>query len=173
MGYCSKCGAPQEDGVKFCTSCGAPVNSGNAGAGPQQANVQPNAPVSPARGISFGQRNIAVAIILSIVTCGIYGIYWLIKIVDELNEAAGEPTATSGGVVFLLSIVTCGIYLLYWFYKAGERLNAAKSTRGLPIDSNAGIVYLILGLVGFSIISYALIQSELNKIAAYHGASAA
>ena len=29
------------------------------------------------------QRNIAVCIILSIVTCGIYGIYWLICLNDD------------------------------------------------------------------------------------------
>ena len=35
------------------------------------------------------QRNIAVAIILTIVTCGIYGIYWFVKLTDEMNYASG------------------------------------------------------------------------------------
>ena len=124
-------------------------------------------------GISFGQRSIALAIILSIFTLGIYSIYWLVKMADEINEAAGEPNATSGGMVALLSIVTCGIYQYIWLYKSGERLNNAKGMRGLPIDSSAGVIYLVLALFGLSIVSYALIQSELNKIAAYHGAPAA
>lgn len=194
MAFCTNCGSSVPDGTKFCPNCGAQVgaannnaNSANPGAGQQNFNGangpqggpqfagQPygGQPNGQPRGISFGQRNIAVAIILSIVTCGIYGIYWIIKLVDETNEAAGEPNATSGGMVFLLSLVTCDIYLLVWLYKAGERLNNAKRSRGLPADSNSGVIYLVLAIFGFGIVSYALIQNELNKIAAYHGAPAA
>ena len=37
-------------------------------------------------------RNIALCIILSIITFGIYGIYWMIKINDEVNTLAGETS---------------------------------------------------------------------------------
>lgn len=111
------------------------------------------------------EKNIATCIILSIVTCGIYGLYWLVCMVNDLNVVAETPEDTSGGMVLLLSIVTCGIYELYWLYKAGEKLNAAKQKHGLSVDSNSGIIYLILGIFGFAIVSWALIQSELNKMA--------
>ena len=111
------------------------------------------------------ERNIVTCIILSIITCGIYGIYWEICLVNDLNVAADTPNDTSGGMVFLLSIITCGIYLLYWMYKAGEK---AQAKRGLPSDANSGILYLVLSLVGFSIVSYCLIQNELNKMATPH-----
>lgn len=61
-------------------------------------------------------------------------------------------------MVFLFSIITCGIYGLYWLYKMGERCDRIKGMNG-----SSGILYLILGLVGFSIISYCLIQDTLNK----------
>ena len=60
------------------------------------------------------RRSIPLAIIFTIITCGIYGIYWMIKLNDEVNYLSGETQATSGVVVFLLGIVTCGIYLFYW-----------------------------------------------------------
>lgn len=82
----------------------------------------------------------------------------MIKLNDEVNTVAGEPQATSGGMVFLFSIITCGIYGLYWLYKMGERCDRIKGMNG-----SSGILYLILGLVGFSIISYCLIQDTLNK----------
>lgn len=110
-------------------------------------------------------RNIAVCIILSIITCGIYGIYWLICMVNDLNVAADTPNDTSGGVVFLLSIITCNIYFWYWCYKAGEKVQLAQQKRGLPSDSNSGVLYLILSIFGLSIVTYCLIQSELNKMA--------
>ena len=61
-------------------------------------------------------------------------------------------------IVFLLTFVTCGIYGLYWLYKMGERCDRIKRIQG-----NSNILYLILGLVGFSIISYCLIQDTINK----------
>lgn len=113
--------------------------------------------------IMVQQRNIAVCIILSIVTCGLYGIYWFIVLSDDANTASGTQ-GTSGGMAFLFTLITCGIYGLYWMYKQGEKIDYAKSQRGIP-SSNSGVLYLILGIIGLSIISYALMQNELNKLA--------
>lgn len=110
------------------------------------------------------QRSVGIAILLSIITCGIYGIYWLIMLNDETNYVSGhQQDGTSGGVVFLLTLVTCGIYGYYWCYKQGEKLNEAKMQRGI-VDSSASVLYLILSIFGLSIVSYALMQSELNKM---------
>ena len=108
------------------------------------------------------QRSIPICIILSIVTCGIYGIYWFVVLTDDVNAVAGDTQAPSGVVCFLLSLVTCGIYGLYWNYKQGEKLDYVKTSQGYP-SSNSGILYLILSLIGLSIVSYALMQNELNK----------
>lgn len=107
----------------------------------------------------IGQRNIVLAIILSFVTCGIYQIYWMIKINDEVNLLASEPDAPSGVIVFLLSLVTCGIYGLFWMYKMGERCDRIKGSVG----GSSAILYLILGVLGLGIVNYCLIQDTLNK----------
>lgn len=109
------------------------------------------------------ERSIPMCIILSIVTCGLYGLYWFICLVDDTNVAAAEP-GRSGGMVLLLSIITCSIYLLFWTYCQGEKLDRAKERHGLPI-SNSGIAYLLLSIFGLSIVAYALMQNELNKMA--------
>ena len=105
------------------------------------------------------ERNIAVSIVLSIITCGIYGIYWFVVLTNETNEAAGVQ-GTSGGVAFLLTLITCGIYGIYWAYKQGEKLDQATGK-----SSSNSILYLVLELIGLGIIAYALMQNELNKIA--------
>lgn len=110
------------------------------------------------------ERNIAVSIILSLVTCGIYGIYWFISLTDEARVASGDESAPSGGIAFLLVIVTCGIYAIYWAYKVGKTMSIAKEKHGLPADDNA-VLYLILNLIGFGIIVYALVQNDLNQLA--------
>ena len=121
-------------------------------------------------GIIFGQRNVLVCVLLTFITCGFYGLYWMIKVADEVREGSGDASAPSGGMVIVLSLVTCGIYSFIWLYKCGERINTAKAMRNLPTDSNAGLIYLLLAIFGLSIVSIALLQGELNKVAAFDGA---
>lgn len=109
------------------------------------------------------QKNIALCIVLSLVTCGIYGIYWFITLTNDLNTATGEE-GTSGGVAFLLSLVTCSIYMYYWAFKCGEKVDKIRQQNGEAGGSN-GVLYLILCLFGLGIVTYALVQSELNKVA--------
>lgn len=115
----------------------------------------------------FPKRNIATCIILSIVTCGIYGIYWFICLVNDCNAASNEVNDTSGGMVFLLGIVTCGIYTLYWLYKAGGKLAKANRIRNRQNITNNGVLYLILAIFQLSIVSFCLIQNELNTLNEY------
>ena len=110
------------------------------------------------------KRSIALYIVLSVVTCGIYGIYWFICLNDETNKVSNEQNPTSSGIAILLCIVTCGIYGVYWAYKQGEKLDAVAAKRGLP-NGNKSIIYLLLSLFGLGIIAYALMQDELNKYA--------
>lgn len=114
------------------------------------------------------RRSIPVAIILSIITCGIYGIFWLYKLAEShsnlylYNNGVAD---TSPGMVLLFSIITCGIYSLYFFYKAGQTVDDVRARQNLPVGSKA-ILYLILCIVGFGIISYALLQNDYNEMAA-------
>lgn len=110
------------------------------------------------------KRSIGLCIVLSIITLGIYSIYWFVMLHNEAKAAAGETEGTSAGVAFLLSLITCGIYGFYWNYKQGEKLDKAYADRGLPTGSRS-VVYLVLSIFGLSIISYALMQDSLNKIA--------
>lgn len=112
------------------------------------------------------KRNIGLAILFTVITCGIYGIYWMVVVTDDTNKSVNDINGTSGGIAVLLSIVTCGIYGIYWAYKQGERLDNAKNMRGIP-SSNSNILYLVLDILGLSIIAIALMQDSLNKISDY------
>ena len=110
------------------------------------------------------ERNIVKAIIFSIITCGIYAIYWFIVMTDEVKAAAKDDKIASGGVAFLYTILTCGIYGIYWAYKMGELMAKAQEDRGMTVKNNA-ILYLVLELLGLGIIDYVLIQNDLNEMA--------
>ena len=107
------------------------------------------------------KRNVAVAILLSIVTCGIYAIYWQVCLVNDVNKVKEDENTKSGIVVFLLSLVTCTIYWLYWVFKTGECIDSAKTANGTPTSSR-GLVYLLLSIFGLGIVAMAILQSDLN-----------
>ena len=109
------------------------------------------------------KRNVAVAILLSIVTCGIYAIYWQVCLVNDVNKVKEDENAKSGIVVFLLSLVTCTIYWLYWVFKTGECIDSAKTANGTPTSSR-GLVYLLLSIFGLGIVAMAILQSDLNSL---------
>ena len=116
------------------------------------------------------ERNIAVAIILTIVTCGIYGIIWIMQINDEVKEFSGDTNLPSGGVVVLLTLITCGIYGIYWAYQMGKLLETAGQKNNVPISDNS-ILYIVLSLLGLSIVNYALMQNDLNIIIRSNGST--
>ena len=116
------------------------------------------------------KRDVVTAIILSIVTCGIYGIFWFISLTDDVKNVSGDTDMQSGGMSFLLTLVTCGIYGFFWAYKVGKAMSVAQQKNGLQANDNS-VLYLVLQLFGLSIVTYVIVQSDLNKIAEKNGAA--
>ena len=166
--YCPKCGQPYYGNPASCPSCGASLFMQNMGQ--QVQNVGQSfqngdfGRYFPPSGTGVPYRNIGLYVVLSILTCGIFGIYWFICLVNDLNVASDQTTDTNGITVFLLNLVTCGIYGLYWMYKAGDKVSVIKRKTGEPDSGNSGILYLVLALFGLGIIDYCLIQNELSKL---------
>lgn len=104
-------------------------------------------------------RSIPLSIILSIVTCGIYSLYWFVVLTDDMNYASGRDQDTSGALSLVLTIVTCGIYGIYWAYKMGEKVDVIRGGG----SQNTNLIYLLLEVFGFNIIVLALCQNELNQ----------
>lgn len=107
------------------------------------------------------KRNLVGCIIFSFVTCGIYTLFWLAGIINDICDMKGE--ARTGGRDILLSFVTCGLYAFYLYYRIGEDIDFIKNQRGLP-SNNTGLLYLILSLLGLSIITIALAQNSINEL---------
>ena len=110
------------------------------------------------------KRDLVTAIILSIVTCGIYGIIWFVEITDDAKAASNDQTLPSGGTAFLLTLVTCGIYGFIWAYKMGKAINQARVNKGM-VDDDKSVLYLVLQIFQLGIVAVALMQNDLNEIA--------
>ena len=159
--YCQHCGAELVPNAKFCTTCGKSIEQVDEPKLEQkiERKVEQNAERKPVvrKEPMVSQRGIPLAIILSIVTCGIYTVYWQIKLTDEMNTLLNKSNATSGLMAFIYSVITCGIYFIYWLYKMGNNVDELKGKSG-----DTGILYLILGILCLGIIPMALAQDAIN-----------
>ena len=113
---------------------------------------------------SLESKNIVTCVILSIVTCGIYCIYWLYCLINDINTISGDLDAMSPVLVIVLSFVTCGIYFIYWAYKAGSILDQKSIEAGRAAESRP-VLYVVLSIFGLAIVVYALMQDGINKLA--------
>lgn len=109
------------------------------------------------------EKNIVLNIILTVVTCGIYGLVWFVQLTDDAKEYSGDTEMQSGVLALVLTLITCGIYGFYWDYKMAKMLQDAQTKNNLPANDNT-IMYVILHLVGLAIVNYCLMQNDLNSI---------
>jgi TRAP-type C4-dicarboxylate transport system permease small subunit len=107
-------------------------------------------------------RNIAIGVVLSIITCSIYLWIWMYQIMTDLKAAKNDSDINPGLEIFLC-IITCHIYTIYWGYKYGKKVAETQAIYNAPIEDNS-IAYLILGIFQFNIISVCLLQNSLNKL---------
>lgn len=109
------------------------------------------------------QLDIATGIILSLITCGFYNIYWNYRQFQTMNALLGREEYKF--VMWLiLSIVTCGLFHIYYEYKMGSDLYAYLKERGQEVNPNLPVIGLVLACFGLTIITDAVYQHELNKL---------
>ena len=136
--------------MKYCSNCGSKLNSKDKFSGTWgKENIKED------------NKNIAVMLILTIITCGIYSLVWIYQITEDVNRL-NEDNNMSGGLTILLTIITCGIYLIYWGYDMGRKLYNSGQKYNINISDNS-ILYLLLPIFKLNIINLVLIQSDLNK----------
>lgn len=101
------------------------------------------------------KRSVASCIILSLITCGIYSLFWWANLHNDFAKENNENA--NGLMVIVLSIITCGIYGAVWFYKMGNKIEKLGG-------KNEGVLYLILYLIGLGLVSFALMQTQENEL---------
>jgi len=107
-------------------------------------------------------RDPAIVLILTLVTCGIYYLYWIYTVSVETRNYTGEPD-TDPGLEVVLSVITCYMYTIYWDYKMAKKLAFMQSTVALPVTDNA-ILYLVLNFLGLGFLPMLIQQGHLNEI---------
>ncbi|MBO5987704.1 MAG: DUF4234 domain-containing protein [Lachnospiraceae bacterium] len=191
--FCSNCGTEVPDGSNNCPNCGAPLSTtakasdmaksafDEAGKSFSSAfndirndinnngNIPTGSPLKTDRGL-------LVYILLTIITCGLYGYYFLYAMARDVNIACeGDGESTAGLIAFiLLSFVTCGFYAYFWYYKLGNRLAANAPRYGMSFQENGTtiILWCIIGAfvcgIGPFVAMHILIKNTNAICAAYN-----
>lgn len=98
-------------------------------------------------------RSMLMLILLSAVTCGIYGVIFYWKLYKDLNDVCraremDDSQKSPNYLVFcLFTIFSCGLYAFYWEYKQGNRVQRAGESYGVRIDEN-GTTLLLWSILG-------------------------
>ena len=107
------------------------------------------------------KRSVAAVVILNIITCGIYGVYWGYVACRDLQKESGvskiPPIAT---MLLLLFVSAAGGALLG--YDCNETVNAIKEQRGVNKSDNL-VLWIVLGVL-LPVVTMALVQNEINQL---------
>ena len=108
--------------------------------------------------MAIKERNIVTCILLSLVTCGIYGIYWIIMLAKESVSVKDASDSGILEIVLMLFLPFLGLFM------CEKKFAEGCAEKGIEHKDNS-VLYLILGLVGLGIVSLCMLQSDLNKLA--------
>lgn len=108
------------------------------------------------------ERSIGLVILFTILTCGIYSLYWCyvtMQALDQEGQHSNMPVIAQFLLVFFLG----SIGFLILGINADDNINAIKESRGIATSDNK-VLWMILGFL-LPIVQIALIQNEINALA--------
>lgn len=94
-------------------------------------------------------------ILLSIITCGIYGIVIMSSVSENINVVAsrydGRKTMHYCLLFFIVAPITCGIAALVWYHRISARIGNEVARRGIGYSFGAADFWL-WGILGALIV---------------------
>ncbi len=110
--------------------------------------------------------SVALYLVLTIVTLGLFNLYWNYRQMQACNELL-ERREFSWLRWILLCVVTFGLYHFYYQYKMGAAINEIQDRHDLPFTEGLPILSVLAAVIGFGVIADCIHQHELNKIDAW------
>lgn len=104
--------------------------------------------------------NVGLSVVLTVLTLGIYGLFWYIYIIKKVTRL-NEPNASVMGEILLNLFIP--FYSIYWFYKANLSIVAYSKSINREIE-NKSIMYILFSIFGLQIVAIAIMQHDLNTL---------
>ena len=114
-------------------------------------------------GINKYTSSIVKDILLSIITCGIYYLFWQAREMKAVNYML-EEEKYNFWKWFLITIITCGIYNIYYEYIFAQSIMEIQIRLNRPVSANLHILSAGLAILGLNIVADAIQQEEINKL---------
>lgn len=101
-----------------------------------------------------------MVLLLSFITCGLYLIYWNIKVSEVINAVSGREVLSTPVAVFSGCCMPVNIYFYYIMGKEGLP-NVYKRTGEL--DKDQSTLLILLGLF-FPMAAAMIVQGDINRL---------
>ncbi|MGB3948926.1 MAG: DUF4234 domain-containing protein [Bacteroidia bacterium] len=101
-----------------------------------------------------------VVLLLSLVTCGLYLIYWNIKAAKVINAAAEKEVISQPIAIFA---GCCAPVNLYFYYLAGKEGLPKIYEKTGEANKDQSTLLIILGLF-FPMVAAMIVQGDINKL---------
>lgn len=121
---------------------------------------QPEKWNQPTGNIPVFKMDPIIVLLLSFVTCGLYLIYWNIKVSEVINAVSGREVISTPVAVFSGCCMPANIYFYYIIGKEGLP-NVYKRTGEL--DKDQSTLLLILGFF-FPFAAAMIVQGDINRL---------
>ncbi len=109
------------------------------------------------------ERNIAMAVIFSVLTVGIYYIYWMNKVANTIKTMDSDYSGAAPETIFFFIVP---FYSFYWVYTRGKRLAQAANGRWHYYKiTDDSFIYVVVAVLLSSFIVIAIMQNDLNTFA--------
>jgi hypothetical protein len=101
-----------------------------------------------------------VVLLLGFITCGLYLIYWNIKVAEVMNAVAKRDEISTAVAVFA---GLCTPVNIYFYYIIGKNClpKVHQETGNAPKDQS--ILLMVLGFI-FPMVAAMIVQGEINKL---------
>ena len=126
----------------------------------QEASYQPT---GGNRDMTKYKVSIPVYLILTLITCGLFNLYWNYLQMEACNTLLNRVEFKfSHWIIFTL--ITCGIYHIFYQYKMGSAIVEIQKNMDKTVAEYLPVISCLVTLFGLSIIVDCIHQYELNKI---------
>jgi Domain of unknown function (DUF4234) len=101
-----------------------------------------------------------VVLVLGFITCGLYLIYWNIKMAEVINAVVEKQVITPPVAIFS---GCCFPVNLYFYYLVGQNLEVIGRKVGNPTLQDQSVLLIVLGFIA-PMVSAMIVQGEINKL---------
>ena len=112
------------------------------------------------RRIPYFKNDPFIVLLLGFITCGLYLIYWNIKMAEVVNAVVEKEVVTAPVAIFS---GCCFPVNLYFYYLVGQNLEVIGRKVGNPTLQDQSVLLIVLGFFA-PMVSAMIVQGEINKL---------